>query len=506
MKKILLSLFVFAVAGYGARLQAQCTIIQTNVAVQVVGTPVVLGPNKCQFTINTQFDLQANNGFKYLFFHSWLTADYPATPIFDCTNSNSQNPGTAAQLGTAVDAIGKSFLDYGFLNIVLPVNSTPVPLTFATSFLHDATVVLTQPSNSTGIAATIALNPDGTYHFSITNIKIIVNQSCGATLNTRTDIWGSNSNATDPKAQCYICGVSNSINDPAITGFRNCDNPRKYAVGINTVDPVAKNVTYKVYLDVNNNGTLDGGDQLAFTSGTISISSSSSYSSGLVSLPAPYSNTQPWSEYNYLILVEGPNLANSVLTLFSNSCSPLPVKLKSFTANRSNSNVELKWTTSTEQNNRGFELQRLDGAGGWNKVIFVSSKADGGNSNSDLTYTYNDINTTKGVSQYRLMQVDFDAQVKYSDIRSVRGEGQAAKTLVFPNPSSNGNVKVVFEDVSGSRDASLMDINGRTIQQWKNINGNTLMIENLVVGMYNLRIINRETGEQTIEKIIVSKK
>jgi hypothetical protein len=48
-----------------------------------------------------------------------------------------------------------------------------------------------------------------------------------------------------------------------------------------------------------------------------------------------------------------------------------------------------------------------------------------------------------------------------------------------------------------------MDMNGRVIKQWKKVIGNTIQIENLVTGFYTLRIINTETGEQSVEKIVV---
>jgi len=48
-------------------------------------------------------------------------------------------------------------------------------------------------------------------------------------------------------------------------------------------------------------------------------------------------------------------------------------------------------------------------------------------------------------------------------------------------------------------------MNGRTVKQWKSITNNNLQIENLTPGFYNLRIVVRETGEQAIEKIVVSK-
>jgi rRNA maturation protein Nop10 len=510
MKKILLSFLILAMAGYGTKLQAQCNIIQTNVFVQVVGSPVVLTATKCQFTINTQFDMTSNAGFKYLFFHSWLAADYPATPIFDCTSSNAQDPGTSAQLGTAVDQVGKSFLDYGFINVPAALAvGVPQTLTFATTYPHDPTVVLT-----TGTSATRTLQPDGTFHFAINNMVIIVNQSCATALAAKTDIWGTNSNAGDPKAQCYICAVASYINDPSIIGFKACSNPRQYSIGISTINPTVTDITYKVYLDVNGNGILETGgpDILAFTSGPIQISQPGgpgpdNYSSGSVALPPPYSNTQPYSEYAYFILVEGPTLPNSVVKLLPNPfpCAPLPVDFKSFTATRNHSNVMLKWETISEQNCSGFAVERNTN-GTWEQVAFVASQAQGGNSSDLLSYQFIDLNNTKGISQYRIRQVDIDNRSKYSEVRSVRGDGQLGKVIVYPNPTMDGKVNVSFEDAAVIREVSLIDMSGRTLRQWKAVTSNNIAIENLTPGMYTLRVVVPETGEQVVNKIVVNKR
>jgi hypothetical protein len=184
----------------------------------------------------------------------------------------------------------------------------------------------------------------------------------------------------------------------------------------------------------------------------------------------------------------------------------LPVVFKAFTASRSSNTVALKWTSASEYNNLGFEVQRLIGTGTWQTVSFVPTQAAGGNSVSELTYTYNDLNAIKGVSQYRIRQVDIDQRSKFSEIRAVRGIGQIAKTIIYPNPStSGGKLNVIFEETEGTRDVSLIDMNGRLIKQWKDVTNNNLQIENLTPGFYNLRIMVRETGEQSIEKIVVNK-
>jgi hypothetical protein len=46
---------------------------------------------------------------------------------------------------------------------------------------------------------------------------------------------------------------------------------------------------------------------------------------------------------------------------------PIPVELTSFTASLTGNDVSLNWATSTETNNKGFEIQRSEvGMGkGW---------------------------------------------------------------------------------------------------------------------------------------------
>jgi Secretion system C-terminal sorting domain len=183
----------------------------------------------------------------------------------------------------------------------------------------------------------------------------------------------------------------------------------------------------------------------------------------------------------------------------------LPVEFKSFTAVRNRSNVLLTWETSMEKNNSGFAVERnINGV--WQQIAWVPSQALGGNSDVALVYTLTDLNNVKGVSQYRIRQVDFDAKSKYSEVRSVRGDGQLGQTIVYPNPTNNGKVNIIFEEGSLKRDISVYDMSGREIQQMKAVTTNNITIENLNPGMYMVRIIAVETGEQVVEKVVVNKR
>jgi hypothetical protein len=517
MKKTLTSIFLLAIFTISSKIYAQCDLQFNNLVIQLVSTNDTLG-TKCRITFNASFDINTNSGFKYLFFHSWLNADYPNPAIFDCSGSTpAVNPGTATQLGTSIDEVGKSFLDIGFIGLkditdtLSTTNLVDVTSKFATSFPHDGSVVLIKPANAPGLTALMS-KTGSILHFEVTNIKVIINAACGGPVSVFTDIWGSNSNAGDPKAQCYICKIPQFFNNPIISGFKICNLPRTYAISITTIDPVLDDIRYKVYIDLDNDGILDVGEPLAFTSGLINISSTQSYTpGGSFTLPFPYSHTNPYVAKGYIIQVdfEPPTTKNSVRKAFPNppGCILLPVSLKSFTATRSNrANVSVKWETVSENNSAGFTVERKIKTD-WEQVAYLPSLAFGGNSNSLLTYQINDVNDSKGISQYRIRQIDLDGVSKLSDIRSVRGEGQRGNTIVYPNPSNDGKVNVLFEGGEiTKRDISVQDMNGRIIKQWKNYTNNNIQIENLTPGFYTVRVLDVGTGEQIVEKLVVNKR
>ena len=183
----------------------------------------------------------------------------------------------------------------------------------------------------------------------------------------------------------------------------------------------------------------------------------------------------------------------------------LPVTFTQFNAKRNKSKVELTWETASEENNRGFHVQRnIDGT--WKNIGFVFSQAERGNSTSALSYSFNDANSSRGISQYRLLQVDHDNKGKFSEVRSVRGEDQLSKIMVYPNPSNTGNINVMFDDASSLRDVFVTDVAGRVVKQYRNVNTNLLTIENLVDGYYTIQITNRTTAATTVEKVIIKKR
>jgi len=494
---------------------AQCSISLSDVRVQIVGTPTTIG-STCHATFNVSFKLDYNSGAKFVYFNTYAAADYAALAIsnpldFDCSGGSTpaRNAPTAGRLGTTINQAGKSFLDIGLdLTAGHPALNTTLPTTVLTAYAQDATVALNTPANSGGFTVTRTFLGGSIDSFSITNMTLIVPTLCSGPLAVKTDVWASNANATTAKAQCYICGVTQFFNDPSVFGIIKCTWPLTYDLNISTVDPVSKSITYKLYVDVDYSGTLNPGDLLAKTHAAFNISSGTSpyIESNQTYLPEALNAGN--LDKDLIIVIEGPTLANSIIKVIPNpGCLTLPIVLKSFTATRNRLNVNLKWETAIEDNNRGFEIQRrLGSSGNWQAIGFVSSKAQNGNSTSPLSYELSDFNGARGITQYRIKQVDIDNKYSFSVIRAVRGEEQKGKTIIYPNPSSDGRLNVVFEDVNVKRDVTLIDMNGRTIKQWKDVTNNNIQIENLNAGFYSIRIVNNETGEQVVEKVVVNKR
>jgi hypothetical protein len=122
--------------------------------------------------------------------------------------------------------------------------------------------------------------------------------------------------------------------------------------------------------------------------------------------------------------------------------TPLPVELTSFTAATSSAptgsaSVTLNWTTATEVNNYGFEIQRSvvnNQRSEWKKIGFVEGN---GNSNSPKDYSFIDENVSAGNCLYRLKQIDYNGGFSYSSEVEINVEAIPTEFALYqnyPNP------------------------------------------------------------------------
>ncbi len=117
---------------------------------------------------------------------------------------------------------------------------------------------------------------------------------------------------------------------------------------------------------------------------------------------------------------------------------PLPVELTMFAAKKSAAGVLLRWSTATENNNFGFEVERSVDGGEWEYLGFVEGA---GNTSAPRDYSFNDKQvfsiSANTKAEYRLRQIDRDGQFEYSPSVNVNlSEAPVLMELqAYPNPT-----------------------------------------------------------------------
>jgi len=144
----------------------------------------------------------------------------------------------------------------------------------------------------------------------------------------------------------------------------------------------------------------------------------------------------------------------------------VPVELLAFTASVNNSAVQLLWSTASELNNKGFEIERsINDDDNFVTVGFVDGK---GSSTEINYYSYSDQPDLNGAHQlyYRLKQVDFDGTFSYSNIVNVTYDmpGTFALNQNFPNPFNPSTRITYFVPKESLVSIKVYDFLGREVK------------------------------------------
>lgn len=184
----------------------------------------------------------------------------------------------------------------------------------------------------------------------------------------------------------------------------------------------------------------------------------------------------------------------------------LPVEFLNFTATAREKAVGLAWSTVTETDNRGFQVQRSVDGTTFQPIGWVDGNGDAG---ERLDYTFEDGTVTAGQEYfYRLLQEDYDGTRSYSAIASARTTGQSDQSVgsVFPNPAVAGHSNLeLYPTQSGDWEISLLDLSGRLLKRTthavtKDYFLVPLDLQDQPAGTYLVRIVGE--GTTTLKRII----
>ncbi len=181
------------------------------------------------------------------------------------------------------------------------------------------------------------------------------------------------------------------------------------------------------------------------------------------------------------------NNTTKFITIASlNVITPLPVELIDFNVNLTDrKTVDIKWTTLTEINNDYFKVEKSTDTEIWVEI----EKVDGaGNSFSLLNYISEDKTPVFGNNYYRLKQVDFNGEYRYSEIKNINITA-TAEIQIFPIPANN-SIFLIGNDMD-TKSVHLINSVGQEINYSILASFSDFIeidVENLIDGVYFIQI------------------
>ncbi len=186
----------------------------------------------------------------------------------------------------------------------------------------------------------------------------------------------------------------------------------------------------------------------------------------------------------------------------------LPVGITQFTGEQQGSKNVLKWITATEQNNKGFEIQRSVDGSNFSSIGFVNSKSTQTNSAS-ISYSFDDVKPFANNNHYRLKQVDKDGKETYTSIVMLKGQKPATLQLsrIYPNPASAVLNLLITAPANDKISIVVTDIAGKTVMQrsseiFTGDNKLELNVARLQSGSYMIKVVSEGGSQTSVSKFV----
>ncbi len=334
-------------------------------------------------------------------------------------------------------------------------------------------VILNKPSGSVVLNNTMEINNVGTIQFNNSGILNLNNQVlkisnlngsaisrtlggilCESTTHTGRVEWAINTN-TDVHEIPFINNVGEYV--PFIVTLTSGNLG---TVQVSTYGTSADNLPYPIGVTELLNNSAKNNSKYTADRFYVVIPSGSSYTAnatfsyGLSEISAPNTidvnslKAQRWNGSLWEDPVGSVNVTLRQVTVYgitqfspwtiADASEPLPVQFINFDAKLNGSSVDLSWTVANEKDNNYFSVERgIDGT----NFYSIGKVNSLGNTSSTRTYEYFDFNPIKGISYYRIKQVDLNGSETFSQVRTVRFDELMGWVTYYPNPTKN---QVIF--------------------------------------------------------------
>jgi hypothetical protein len=170
----------------------------------------------------------------------------------------------------------------------------------------------------------------------------------------------------------------------------------------------------------------------------------------------------------------------------------LPVELLSFDGYYEDGKGHISWSTASEQNSSHFILMRSIDGEDWEPVGQVDAS---GYSYQVMNYSFVDENPLRGVSYYKLWQVDNDGSIEFSHVIAIQNDDSKFVVDMYPNPLSKG--QTINVDAPGASSIQIVNQLGAIMHESDlDYTGKlTLSSNGFVPGMYFVKINSGENTE-----------
>jgi len=173
----------------------------------------------------------------------------------------------------------------------------------------------------------------------------------------------------------------------------------------------------------------------------------------------------------------------------------LPIVISDFSGRvTGEQNTVLSWATSSEENNRQFDIEiSRDGV----NFALLSTVASKGNSATRQEYEYLHVRPQPGITWYRLKQTDRDGKYTYSKIIFINIDKGIIKSFVYPVPAKS-MITVTFGSIITKGEIEIFSVDMKKIKR-ESINGPSakkdINISGIPQGVYFIRISDGVNNE-----------